>query len=315
MISTVIFDIGNVLADFSWEPFYRSFGFSEQIFERLSKATVKSPQWNELDRGAWTTEEILQSFIQNDPGIEQEIRHVFHNVGAMVTRREYAIKWVRHLKEQGYRVLYLSNFGEITRAHCQDALSFMPYMDGGIMSYEVKLIKPEAAIYQALVDKYDLIPEECVFIDDLDSNIRAAQALGFHTVHATSHEAALCGLEAIGISRYKEGRTDMYTRNKDIAVTELGGGVSRKILSHAPNLMTVELHFDKGAVGAPHSHPHEQIGYIIKGRLEYTEAGETTILQTGDTYYVAPDVVHGVVALEDTWLLDIFTPEREDFLK
>lgn len=107
----------------------------------------------------------------------------------------------------------------------------------------------------------------------------------------------------------------MFTRNKEIEVTNLGGGVCRKILSHAPNLMTVELHFDKGAVGAPHSHPHEQIGYIISGKLEYTEEGKTTILETGDTYYVAPNAVHGVVALEETMLLDIFTPEREDFLK
>lgn len=107
----------------------------------------------------------------------------------------------------------------------------------------------------------------------------------------------------------------MYTKNQEIKVTDLGGGVQRKILSHAPNLMTVELHFEKGAVGAPHAHPHEQIGYIISGKLEYTEEGKRVVLKTGDTYYVAPNVVHGVVALEETMLLDIFTPEREDFLK
>ncbi len=107
----------------------------------------------------------------------------------------------------------------------------------------------------------------------------------------------------------------MYTRNKDITSTGAGEGVTRKILSHAANIMSVELHFDKGAVGAPHSHPHEQIGYIISGKLEYIEEGVSTILETGDTYYVAPNVVHGVVALEETMLLDIFTPEREDFLK
>ncbi|MCD7806258.1 MAG: cupin domain-containing protein [Lachnospiraceae bacterium] len=107
----------------------------------------------------------------------------------------------------------------------------------------------------------------------------------------------------------------MVTINKETPLQDIGGGVVRKILSHAPNLMTVELHFDKGSVGAPHSHPHEQIGYIISGKLEYMENGEKRVLETGDTYYVAPNVVHGVVALEETKLLDIFTPEREDFLK
>ncbi len=108
----------------------------------------------------------------------------------------------------------------------------------------------------------------------------------------------------------------MVTENKNIAPTDLGGGVTRKILSYSRNLMTVELHFEKGSFGAKHSHPHEQIGYIISGKLVYQEEGcEDRILETGDTYYVAPNVVHGVQILEDTKLLDIFTPMREDFIK
>ena len=108
----------------------------------------------------------------------------------------------------------------------------------------------------------------------------------------------------------------MFVENKSIPSTDLGGGVIRKVLAYSKNLMTVELHFEKGAVGAPHSHPHEQIGYIISGKLVYQEEGcEDKILGTGDTYYVAPNVVHGVQILEETKLLDIFTPMREDFVK
>ena len=107
----------------------------------------------------------------------------------------------------------------------------------------------------------------------------------------------------------------MFVENKNIPVTDLGGGVKRKVLAYSKNLMTVELRFEKGAVGAPHSHPHEQIGYIISGKLVYQEEGqEDKILGTGDTYYVAPNVVHGVQILEETKLLDIFTPMREDFI-
>lgn len=108
----------------------------------------------------------------------------------------------------------------------------------------------------------------------------------------------------------------MYTENKTIPLTDLGGGVQRKILSYSEKLMTVELQFEKGAVGAKHSHPHEQIGYIVSGKLVYQEEGqEDKVLETGDTYYVAPNVVHGIVTLEPTKLLDIFTPMREDFIK
>ena len=107
----------------------------------------------------------------------------------------------------------------------------------------------------------------------------------------------------------------MYTENKNVPAKDLGGGVMRKVLSYSEKLMACELTFEKGAVGAAHSHPHEQIGYIISGRLVYQEAGQADkILETGDTYYVAPNVVHGVQILEDTKLLDIFTPMREDFV-
>lgn len=108
----------------------------------------------------------------------------------------------------------------------------------------------------------------------------------------------------------------MYTENKDVVSKDLGGGVTRKILSYSENLMAAELHFVKGAIGAKHSHPHEQIGYIVSGKLIYQEEGcEDKELQTGDTYYVKPDAVHGIEVLEDTVLLDIFTPMRKDFVE
>ena len=108
----------------------------------------------------------------------------------------------------------------------------------------------------------------------------------------------------------------MYTENNTVAPQSLEGGVTRKILSYSKNLMTVELRFPKGGVGAKHSHPHEQIGYIVSGRLIYQEEGcEDKELCTGDTYYVKPGAEHGVLVLEDTVLLDIFTPMRGDFVK
>ena len=71
MIKNVVFDIGNVLAGFVWKDFYESFGFSQEINEKLANATVRSALWNELDRGKMTDEELLAGFIANDPSIEQ----------------------------------------------------------------------------------------------------------------------------------------------------------------------------------------------------------------------------------------------------
>ena len=107
----------------------------------------------------------------------------------------------------------------------------------------------------------------------------------------------------------------MYVLNKDREYKNVAEGTRRKVLAYSDNIMNVELKFEKGAVGAMHKHPHEQIGYIIEGSLKYKEEGkEDVVLNTGDTYIVAPNVMHGIECLTEVKLLDIFTPMREDFI-
>lgn len=105
----------------------------------------------------------------------------------------------------------------------------------------------------------------------------------------------------------------MVVRNTDTLAVDVGGGVSRKIFASGGTMMTAQFSFEKGAIGAPHTHPHEQVGYVVKGSFELLLAGQKTIITAGDTYYVASGELHGVVALEDGILLDVFTPQREDF--
>ena len=107
----------------------------------------------------------------------------------------------------------------------------------------------------------------------------------------------------------------MFTLHDDTELIELGGGVSRRILSHGEDIMAVEVIFEEGAIGAMHTHPHVQISYVLEGKFEAEIGGEKRIISVGDTYYTLPDVPHGVVCLEKGKLLDIFTPERKDFLK
>ena len=107
----------------------------------------------------------------------------------------------------------------------------------------------------------------------------------------------------------------MFVLNENVKLTDLGGGVSRKILAYNNSLMSVEVRFDKGAVGAVHTHPHVQISYVLEGKFEANIGGEIKIISKGDTYVTEPDVPHGVTCLEEGALLDIFTPKREDFLK
>ncbi|MBA4493568.1 cupin domain-containing protein [Paenactinomyces guangxiensis] len=92
-------------------------------------------------------------------------------------------------------------------------------------------------------------------------------------------------------------------------------GVRRKIFQPGKEIMMMEVQFEQGAVGSEHSHPHEQITYCLKGRLEFLIEGKKIELSAGESIYIPGDVRHGVKALEESALLDVFTPVREDLLK
>lgn len=98
--------------------------------------------------------------------------------------------------------------------------------------------------------------------------------------------------------------------------TELGDGIRRKIVGHTPQLMSVLVQFDRGAVGTPHAHAvHDQIAYVVAGSFEAEIGGVKKILRPGDAFVAPHGVMHGVVALEaGSTLLDQFNPRREDYL-
>lgn len=198
MIRTIVLDIGMVLVDFPWKEYVKSFGFSSEKEEKIVRAVFENPDWNEFDRGVLTDEEILRLFCQNAPDCQREIHSMFAGpIEQLIAEYPFAADWVQELKAAGYQVLLLSNFGDtlFNRVDFQ----FLPYVDGGIISYRVKCIKPDPQIYHILMKEYGLTGEEILFLDDNPANIKAAQAEGWNTIWSPDHKAALEGLEAYGI--------------------------------------------------------------------------------------------------------------------
>ena len=105
-----------------------------------------------------------------------------------------------------------------------------------------------------------------------------------------------------------------YTLPADTVWTEVAPGNHRAVLSHRPEMMLVAFRFEEGAIGALHSHPHTQVSYVAEGAFDVTVDGVTTRLEQGSSFIVAPDLLHGVVALRKGMLIDTFTPRRDDFL-
>lgn len=199
MIRNIIFDIGNVLAAFQWEVRFRQFTDSDEVLERLAAATVHSPVWNELDRGLMSHEELMQAFSANDPVLEPLIRRCMAEYTGMIRMYDYSVPWIRALKAAGYGVYYLSNMNWFALRDCMDEMAFTREMDGGIMSCEEGLIKPDQAIFRLLFDRFRLTPEECVFLDDSEVNIRAAKAAGMKGIVFRDKAQAEEAMRELGI--------------------------------------------------------------------------------------------------------------------
>ncbi len=104
--------------------------------------------------------------------------------------------------------------------------------------------------------------------------------------------------------------------SKHEPVVKTPDGALRRVLSYGGNLMLVEFTFDAGVSSWLHSHPHEQVGYVVSGEIDLIMEGQpTTRLLAGGSYYVPPNVKHHITTYAPTVLVDCFTPLREDFLQ
>ena len=198
-IQNIVFDIGGVLADYNVKGFLSDKGFDDAMIKRILKASVMSPYWGQFERAEITEEETLKGFAGIDPEIEKELYTAFSSVEGMLTIRDYAISLVKGLKSAGYRVFYLSNYSKKAYDECGESLAFMPYMDGGLVSFRVGRTKPDPEMYRLFLQKYHLIPEECVFVDDTAENVEAARKLGFAGIVFTSCEKMIADLKGRGV--------------------------------------------------------------------------------------------------------------------
>ncbi len=107
---------------------------------------------------------------------------------------------------------------------------------------------------------------------------------------------------------------DTFVMRGDTQGKEVAPGVVRRMLAYSGAIMPVEIQFETGAVGTPHSHPHDQVTYIVSGRFRFSNGEEVREVGAGDSIRFAPDVVHGTACLEAGTVVDVFTPMREDFV-
>lgn len=107
---------------------------------------------------------------------------------------------------------------------------------------------------------------------------------------------------------------EVFSAN-DETMTTPEPGLKRQVMSYSPSMMLVRHTMTKGWVGTRHSHPHEQMVYIISGHIRFEYPGGKIEVKGGDCFLVPGGVEHQASALADCEVLDIFTPYREDYAR
>ena len=135
-----------------------------------------------LDRGTITEKEAINNIINRNNKYKDEINLAFNNWYDLLKPIKDTVEILISLKEHGYKIYYLSNFHELAFGEVTRKNNFFKLFDGGVVSYEEKLIKPEEDIYKLILDRYKLNPSETIFVDDMEANVEGANKVGIKTI-------------------------------------------------------------------------------------------------------------------------------------
>lgn len=183
MYKNIIFDFGGVMVEFNPRDYLMERFCHASTEEKVYRLTFGSEAWSQLDAGLISRFEGNQIMLDEarQAGCLFEVQEVLDDWIQILRIRRRMTELVRRLKNHGYCVYYLSNMPE-------DALAVLTrqgltgLFDGGVASCEVHINKPDPRIYQALLDKYHLKADECVFIDDTRLNVQTAFQLGMNGI-------------------------------------------------------------------------------------------------------------------------------------
>lgn len=198
MIKNIIFDVGDVLLEYRWKDMLMDYGLPEAEAVKVGRLMFDDPLWTEMDLADSNREqEIVQIFMEKYPQYAETIAWFLSHSEYMHVPREDVWERVHRIKQLGYKLYILSNYPEtMFEKHARPA-TFMADMDGEVVSYQVKKVKPDPQIYQCLFKKYRLQAEECLFFDDRPENTEAAEQMGITAITVVSRDFLLAKLDEI----------------------------------------------------------------------------------------------------------------------
>jgi putative hydrolase of the HAD superfamily len=182
MINSIIFDLGNVIFNWNPEDLLLRFTNEKRKVKWFLDNIIHSKEWLSLDKGLLDLKKAKSKFLFYFPKEKKLISSFFDNWMAILAPINTNVIISKELKENGYNIYILSNFIKEAFDYVSNRNEFLSLFDGKIISGLEKIAKPNIQIYILLINRYSLIPEECVFIDDVKPFLRPAKKLGMSVI-------------------------------------------------------------------------------------------------------------------------------------
>ena len=185
-VKKFLFDLGNVFFDSNPERILKPI-FNDDERMNFFINNISFPLLDTRCDAGITIEVAVNDAIKKFPEFEKEIKLYYPNHGNMVGGFfQKTVDVFYKIKELNYPCFVLSNWSAETYEGMEEKYPFLKDFDGKIISGRDFLIKPDPSIYELAISRFNLIPEETLFIDDRLDNIEAAQNLNFQTIHLTN---------------------------------------------------------------------------------------------------------------------------------
>lgn len=181
-IKTVLFDLGNVLVDFSHERMCSQLANVFNVETELIRSHLfESGLSHKFERGELSEEEF-QEDLEGKLNCQCTLTALQQAAGDIFTKRPEMEEFVTLLKNQGFRLVLLSNTCVTHINWIQQHFTILQHFDDLVLSYEVGRCKPEEGIYRVALEKIHCLPEECLYTDDIPENIASGQRFGLQAI-------------------------------------------------------------------------------------------------------------------------------------
>ena len=176
----IIPDMGNVLLEWDKDKILQGISDTKKDYLMLDKTIFQSGLWERLDLGTMTREELVLKVVSMiGRTYQKKVEEVIWNGPSYIDIYTEVFPVLSELKKKGHRIFVLSNTSKVFYDLLEEQLSpLKELLDGFVLSFDIKAIKPDLVMFKEILDKYQLDPTNCVFLDDIEDNTMAAEKLG-----------------------------------------------------------------------------------------------------------------------------------------